>query len=572
MMTKRQGILVLDNVASADQVKELKPAASSSWLLVITAEKKLDLDEAYCIEVEPLDVESAQEFLIDCSLRLKLRAREIAKLCRGLPLALEMCGRFLSSKIKMHPEDFVSLFRKYRSNSFLEKTDEYEESLLAAFKAIYNSLKDKEQTVFNQLAVFPTSFDAIASSQVCEESGSCLKSLSQFGLVKTNPVTKRYILHDWVKNQLKNYLPEAIAREAKLRHATYYLPILNTARENILKGGQMARDGFQLFHREWANIQASYMVAGAELLPLHYFPKDCRSFLETGLKVSQRLSQKNIEALHLLNLGAFHNSQKKYEEAEECLDQAQQLASTLKDAQTEGKVLNEMARLYLTKNKTEEAIDILLKKRKLCQENKIEIDEEISLMRLGLAYEKKGEFDKAIQTMKDGKRKAKEAGNGPCMGTLLKHIGFCLGGVQNLSAAEDYLEASLLLARGLGKRKEELEILLHCGEIYAQSKDVEQALNLLEEGLELAEKYRDNRYEGLFLVQIGDTYTRMQEKQKAAENFMKSLDPLKKAKELLLIGEINLKLSQSFELDNEESSESKRVIKPIEKHKHSQEQ
>ena len=339
----------------------------------------------------------------------------------------------------------------------------------------------------------------------------------------------------------------------------------------------MARDGFQLFHREWANIQAglnrvsknsvegekaaelfnSYMVAGAELLPLHYFPKDCRSFLETGLKVSQRLSQKNIEALHLLNLGAFHNSQKKYEEAEECLDQAQQLASTLKDAQTEGKALNEMARLYLTKNKTEEAIDILLKKRKLCQENKIEIDEEISLMRLGLAYEKKGEFDKAIQTMKDGKRKAKEAGNGPCMGTLLKHIGFCLGGVQNLSAAEDYLEASLLLARGLGKRKEELEILLHCGEIYAQSKDVEQALNLLEEGLELAEKYRDNRYEGLFLVQIGDTYTRMQEKQKAAENFMKSLDPLKKAKELLLIGEINLKLSQSFELDNEESSKSK---------------
>ena len=194
------------------------------------------------------------------------------------------------------------------------------------------------------------------------------------------------------------------------------------------------------------------------------------------------------------------------------------------------------------------------------------------MIRLGLAYEKKGEFDKAIQTMKDGKRKTKEARNGPCMETLLKHIGFCLDGVQNLSAAEDYIEANLLLVRGLGKRKEELEILLHCGEIYAQSKDMEQALILLEEGLELAEKYRDNRYEGLFLVQIGDTYARMQEKQKAAENYMKSLDPLKKSKELLLIGEINLKLSQSFELDNEESSESKRVIKPIEKHKHSQEQ
>ena len=83
MMAKRQGVLVLDNVVSTDQVKELKPTASSSWLLIITAEKKLDLNEAYFILVEPLDVESAQKFLIDCSLRLKPRAREIARLCEA---------------------------------------------------------------------------------------------------------------------------------------------------------------------------------------------------------------------------------------------------------------------------------------------------------------------------------------------------------------------------------------------------------------------------------------------------------------------------------------------------------
>ena len=48
---------------------------------------------------------------------------------------------------------------------------------------------------------------------------------------------------------------------------------------------------------------------------------------------------------------------------------------------------------------------------------------------------------------------------------------------------------------------------------------------------------------------------------------MKALDPLKKAKETLLVDEINLKLSQSFELaeDNEESFESRRVIEPIKK-------
>ncbi|MBT3184886.1 MAG: tetratricopeptide repeat protein [Nitrospina sp.] len=587
IMARHQGVLVLDNVTSIDQVKELKPARSSSWLLIITAEKRLELSAAYYVEVEPLEVEFAQEFLVSRSLRLKPRSREIAKLCRGLPLTLEMCGQFLSAKTKMPPEDFVNLFRKYRSNSFLEKVDDYEESLLASFKVIYNSLKDKEQIVFSQLAVFPGSFDAVAASQVCEENGNCLKSLAQFGLVKVNPVTKRYILHDWVRSQLKNYLPEAIAREAKLRHATYYLSVLNTASEEILKGGQKARDGFQLFHREWANIRAglsrvsknsvegkkaaelfnSYMIAGAELLPLCYFPKDCRTFLETGLKVSQRLDQKNIEVLHLLNLGVFHNSQKKYVEAEECLEQARQLASTLEDAKIEGKILNEMARLYLAKDRAEEAIDILLKKRKLCQENKIEVDEELSLLRLGLAYGKEGEFDKAIQTMKEGKKKAKEAGNGPCMGTLLTHIGFYLGEVKSLSNAEDYLEASLLLTRGLGKRKEELGVLLRYGKIYAQSDDVERALTLLREGLALAEKYRDNRYEGLFLVQVGDIYSHIQEKQKAIENYMKALAPLKKAKELFLLDQINRRLSQSFELeeDNEESSGSGRIFEPVKK-------
>jgi tetratricopeptide (TPR) repeat protein len=588
MMSKYQGVLLLDNVASINQVKDLKPTGTTSWLLIVTAEKKLGITDALSMAVEPLDVESAQEYLVDCSLRLKPRAREIAKLCRGLPLALQMCGQFLASKMKVHPEDFVNLFRKHRNNSLLERTDEYEESLLAAFKAIYSSLSEKEQLVFNQLAVFPASFDLIASAQVCEENGNCLKSLANYGLVKVNPITKRYHLHDWVKSQLTYYLPETIAREAKLRHATYYLPVLESACENILKGGDKARKGFQVFHREWSNINTSlsrirknsvegkkpaelfnsYMIAGAELLPLHHFPKDCKSLLDAGLKVSQRLAKKDVESLHLLNLGAFLISQRKYDDAGDHLDQAHQIVTTLEDVATEGKIFNEMARLYLATDKADEAIEILLKKVKLCQENKVEVDEEISALRLGLAYEKKGEFSKAVQALKGAQRLAKEAENSSCMGTLLKHLGFCLGEVNDLSNAEDYCEASLTLTRGLGKRKEELEILLRFAKVHAKIKDPDQALTLSQEGLELAQKYKDVRYEGLFLVQIGDTYNLMQEKKSAVENYMKALSPLKKAKELLLIGEVNQKLNQSFELDeddDEESVKSKRVVKPIQK-------
>lgn len=598
VMSKHQGVFVLDNVTSADRVKELKPSVSLSWLMIVTSEKKLGIDdEALSIHVESLEIEPAQELLIDRSLRVKPRARETAKLCRGLPLALEICSRFLSTNVKVSPSEFVNLLRKYRNNSLLEQSDDHEEALVAAFKAIYHSLNNKEQKVFNQLAVFPSSFDPIASAQICEENGDCLKTLSQFGLVKLNPVTTRYSLHNWVKNHLKNYLPEKIARETRLRHAAYYLPILKTAQQNILKSGEKARDGLQLFHREWTNIRSaldrvrknsvegkqaaelfnSYMVVGAELLPLYFFPKECQSYLDAALKVSQRLSSKNSEVEHLVNLGSFHISQARYKEAGEYLEQANEMATTLQDPLRKGKVLNEMARLSLTTNKPGDTIELLLEKIKLCQENKIEVDEEISLLRLGLAYEKEGEFSKAIEAMNEGQIKAKQAENGHCLETLLKHLGFCLGEINDFPSAEEYFDASLGLARSLGKKKDEMEILLRFGTIYVKSKDVEQALSLLEEGLQLAVKHNDNRYKGLFLIQIGDAYTLQQDKQKATQSYMNAMDPLKKAKETGLVNEINKRLSQSFELEENDSTENvpikidkkdpvtKRVIKPRQK-------
>ena len=118
VMTPQQGILFLDNVTNTDQIKALK--ISDSWLVIATSYKKLNVIGAINKEVQPLDVESAQEFLVDCSLRLKPNAREIAKLCRELPLAIEVCGKFLSCNMKINPIDFLSLFRKHWKDSLLE--------------------------------------------------------------------------------------------------------------------------------------------------------------------------------------------------------------------------------------------------------------------------------------------------------------------------------------------------------------------------------------------------------------------------------------------------------------------
>jgi len=585
VLKNQRGILFLDNVSQVGQIKALKP--SDSWLIIASSNKKLNMIGAIQKEIQPLKVESAQEFLVNCSLRLKPNSREIAKVCRGLPLALEICGNFLSHNMKINPLEFLSLFRKYWKDSLLEKNDEFEESLQAAFKAIFYSLSERDQKVLCKLVVFPGTFDLQAALRVTEQNEEPIQNLLKFGLIKNDLINKRYVLHNWIKDQLKYYIPEADIREARIRHATFYLSVLETTGESFSKGGETSGEGLNLFHQEWENIRCglnrvhkgsvegkksaelfnSYMKAISPFMGLRFFPKECRDFLETGLKISQRLTSEDLETYHLLNLGALLNSISKYEDAKEYLDQAGNLAEKLAMVQAECEILNELAVYYLSTKKPEEAIQSLLKKQNLERMNELEIDSEMSWTRLGLAYEQKGELEKAIHALKEGQHKAKETGNGPCLKIIFKHMGSCYSGVKDFQKAEEYFEASLSLVRGLSKRKEEMEILHKLGKMYVESGDTEHAILIFNEGLELAKKVRNPKFEGTFLTRIGDTYALTSQKQKAANFYTQALSPLKKAKELTMLEEIKQRLSRSYEAGDTKSPELERIIKPVRKSK-----
>ncbi len=585
VMTRQQGILVLDNVTHTDQIKALKPP--DSWLVIATAYKNLNVIGAINKEVQPLDVGSAQEFLVSCSLRLKPNAREIAKLCRGLPLALEVCGKFLSCNMKINPINFLSLFRKHWKDSLLEKSDEYEESLQAAFKAIFYSLSEKDQKALCKLSVFPGTFDSKAASKVSEQNIDTLQTLVQYGLIKNDLLSKRYIIHNWIKEQLKDYFPEMDFRDARIRHANFYLSTLDTAGESFFKGGEKIVEGLKLFHQEWENIRcglsrvqkgsvegkkaaelfSSYIRAGSQLLRFRFFQKEYREFLEAGLKFSQRLGTENIETFHLLNLGTFLNSIFKYEDAKECLDKAAQLADKLEIAQAKCQIFNELAIYYLATKKPDEAIQSLIQKQNIERLNKFEIEPEAGWTRLGLAYEQKGELEEAIAALKSGLSKAKEMGNGLCLRIIFKHLGSCFVSMKDYQQAEEYFEASLILARSLNKRNEEMEILHRFGKMYVESGDIDQAIHIFNEGLELAKNSRNAKFEGVFLGRIGDAYALTPQKQKSVEFYMQALSPLKKSKELAMVAEINQRLNRSVRIKDGsiKTPELESVVRPFHK-------
>jgi tetratricopeptide (TPR) repeat protein len=105
LTANRSFAILLDNAASAAQVRPLLPA-SPSCVVVVTSRWRLSplgMDGARFIEVDPMDLQASVELLeqVVGEPRLAVEAdaaRELAQLCGGMPIALGVIGARLSRR------------------------------------------------------------------------------------------------------------------------------------------------------------------------------------------------------------------------------------------------------------------------------------------------------------------------------------------------------------------------------------------------------------------------------------------------------------------------------------------
>jgi hypothetical protein len=82
--------VLLDNATSAAQVRPLLPASGT---VVVTSRSRLDLDGARFVDVGPMDLDDSVRLLERVAgAREPDAARELARLCGGLPIALAVAG------------------------------------------------------------------------------------------------------------------------------------------------------------------------------------------------------------------------------------------------------------------------------------------------------------------------------------------------------------------------------------------------------------------------------------------------------------------------------------------------
>ncbi|WP_413760855.1 ATP-binding protein [Streptomyces sp. MMBL 11-3] len=244
-LVDRRLLLVLDNAASADQVRPLLPGSPSCHTLVTSRNRLGGLiarDGAVPLVLDVLDPGEARTLLEALLGRERTAAEpdaasELVRLCGFLPLALRVAAAHLQLGPGRRIADLVAELAVGERLAALELDDDPSCALRSAFALSYQALDDGARQLFRRLSVIPgPDFTVPAAAALLAvahpRARLLLETLAAAHLVE-NHRTGRYRFHDLLREYARERAGEeettAQRTEAFQRLAGWYLRTVRAA-------------------------------------------------------------------------------------------------------------------------------------------------------------------------------------------------------------------------------------------------------------------------------------------------------------------------------------------------------
>jgi DNA-binding SARP family transcriptional activator len=211
LLADRRMLVLLDNAASAEQVRPLLPSSPTCCVVVTSRNRLGDLvahDGAHALSLDLLQPDEARALLSRTLGTDRLAADEPAvgeliRLCGSLPLALRMAAARLAGDPGLRAADLVAEMTEGNRLQALEPEGEANPPLRTAFSVSYRDLAPGARRLFRLLGLFPgAQFTAEVAAALLDaplsQARRLLGTLAAAHLIE--PVTVgRYRFHDLLR-------------------------------------------------------------------------------------------------------------------------------------------------------------------------------------------------------------------------------------------------------------------------------------------------------------------------------------------------------------------------------------
>lgn len=399
-LSSKKMLVVLDDAATAEQVRPLLPGASETFVLITSRARLSSLqvrEGAVQVDITPLPVDEAVELLrrtigseaVNAELEA---ARELAEMCACLPLALRIAADRVASGSYGSLGDLAADLRDERDRLDVLDSDDPSTAVRTVFSVSYRSLPRAAARVFRLLGLHPgAQFGIAAAAALTGERPVALRRnldlLRDANLIeRLHP--DRYRLHDL----LRVYAAECAAaeeseferREAQRAVLSWYLggaanadALLNPHRRRVpvdVSAGAEFADSAEAL--DWCGQEQSSLAAAvrlaaeleehdltwrlaASLWSFYYQRKPWGDWIEThwtALRSAERLEDPYAVATIAGGMAIAQRELRDYDEAETLFTRALTAWTSINDRYGEAWVCNGYSQMCRELGRLDEAV------------------------------------------------------------------------------------------------------------------------------------------------------------------------------------------------------------------------
>lgn len=552
-MAGKRMLIVLDDVASEEQVLPMLPGSPSCAVLITSRTRLSGLPGAYCVDVSVLDMYSSTELLANIIGLERVRAdaaaaADLVNLCGGLPLALRIAGARLASRPHWQ---IANLVRRLADTA--RRLDEFAHrglGLRSNIDLTYTALDKQSKRLFRLFALMDggdvpgwtaaalLDTDVLDAEDVLED----LVDAQMIDCVRYGEGERvRYRFHDLIRvyasEQLVKTETEEERRAALSRVLGAWLALAEEAHRKEYGGDFTVLHGTAPRWRpsssahekvenaiEWWETERLTLVTAVKKAAENGFDELCwdlaltlvsmfetrgyfddwRETARLGLEITTRAGNQRGQAAMLYSLGSLGIVQHRRDEAKENLAKALSIFEECDDQHGRALVLRNLAYIDGRRGHSAEMMAKYAQSLSLLREIGDRLGEAHVLRAMAGFRIDEGDMDTARELLESALTACREVGSPRGEAQVLHRFAQLHMRTDELGLARRALDHALLIVRETGDQIGEAHVRYGLGTLAFREGSLDDSAATLQHSLELARRVGERLVEGDALYALGE--------------------------------------------------------------------